>query len=513
MTQDSASAADGGDVDPQNARTLGDRLRQLLLAAALLGAVVLLGAGVTAGSAGADEPAAAQPSNGLTTTGPVPPATVKAPSRSSSDAAGVTGQVLLGDVPAYQWRDGCAPTSLGMVIGYYDAHGFSGLIPGDASTQTESVSQSIASRGSAVTPRHYEDYVLPMEDGDTILADRSEAPAGDEHASDCIADFMHTSWSVDGLAYGWSWVSMTGPAFVDYVALRDPSAVAGYRDLRVSATGTRELSFAVLQAEIDAGRPMVLYVDSDGDGSSDHAVAGIGYRETAGYPEYACRDTWFSTVRWSRFREVSPAYDWGVYGGTAFTLTPSGQPLDSSPPVTTVAGSDDGWSPTPVTLTFTATDEGSGVDHVEAGVDGAFLAPLAGLPAALEVSGQGEHTVSYRARDRQGNVESTRTCTVRIDARGPVTSARAARVRRGARVILRYAAADLTPKANVRLVVRTLSGARRATLRRGWRRTGTLLRVSWRCTLRRGTYRVWVYATDQAGNRQVKAGRARLTVR
>lgn len=46
---------------------------------------------------------------------------------------GTAGEVLLGDVPAYIWHDGCAPTSLGMILGYYDGHGFPELIPGPGS--------------------------------------------------------------------------------------------------------------------------------------------------------------------------------------------------------------------------------------------------------------------------------------------------------------------------------------------------------------------------------------------
>jgi hypothetical protein len=37
--------------------------------------------------------------------------------------------------------------------------------------------------------------------------------------------------------------------------------------------------------------------------------------------------------------------------------------------------------------------------------------------------------------------------------------------------------------------------------------------AAWRATLPRGTYKLWVYATDQAGNGQAGAGSARLVVR
>ena len=512
--QDFRARADAVTVRPLVATSPCRRLRGALLAAA----AVLLAAAALAcalpGHALAAESGETSFADALTTTGPTPPPNVRLPSRSLLDAPAAAGEVLLGAVPAYRWRDGCAPTSVGMVLGYWDASGFPDLVAGDASTQTTAADQAIASHGSSGAPGHWEDYAQPREyTGSGVLDDRSEAPEGDEHASDSIADFMQTSWSVRGLSYGWSFTSMVGPAFADYVALADPAIVVATKDYYYDAYTARQLTFALLQAEIDAGRPLVLYVDSSGDGVSDHAVTGIGYRETGGYPEYACWDTWSTTVRWSPFREVSSDYAWGVYGGTTFALTTSGPSADVSRPVTTVSGADDDWSATPVTLTFTATDAGSGVDVIEAGVDGADLVPLGGSPATLQVGGQGVHLVGFRATDKNGNEETTRTCTVRVDGEGPITTVRAASVRRGTRVTLRYRVDDLTPMASVRLVVRTLSGRLRATLRPGWRATGTTRGASWRATVARGTYRVWVYATDQAGNRQRVTGRARLIVR
>jgi hypothetical protein len=449
----------------------------------------------------------------LTTTGPVPPKSVE-PATGARRAVAAAGETVL-NVPAYLWRDGCAPTSTGMVLGYWDGHGFPDLVPGDAGTDTVAAYQMIASHGTPGAPGHYEDYAVPNDDGGAVLADKSEPPSGDEHLSDSVADFMHTSWSADGLPYGWSYTNMVGPAFVAYAELRLTGVSAAYQDYYYGSYGGSSLTFARLQQEIDAGRPLVLCVDSSGDGQTDHAVTGIGYRETNGYAEYACWDTWSRSIRWERFRAVSAGHAWGVSSATMLTLTDTGSPPggDETAPVTTVAGAGDGWRRTGVTLTFSATDDDSGVESTEAALDGAALAPLPGLPATLDVTGQGRHTVRYRSTDKDGNVEVTRTCSVNIDAERPVTSARAATVRRGARVTLRYRVRDLTPKANVRLVVRTVSGRARATLRLGWRGTNVLRGTTWRCTLARGTYRIAVYARDEAGNRQATAGTARLIVR
>ncbi len=296
------------------------RLWSLLLRVAL---PVLLAPAALAGPVAAA--AAATP---MTTTGPVPPPGVKAP---MGGVVAASGEVIVPNVPAYLWRHGCAPTSVGMVLGYYDRV-YSQLMPGDASTQTEAVNQVIASQGSATitTPQHYEDYALPIDTStQTLLWDKSQLPAGDEHADNCVADFMYTSRSAVDLRYGWSWNSMVGPAFVGEVNATAPEAAPSSTDYTWDA-GT--LTWAVVKGEIDAGRPMVFFVDSSGDGQCDHAVAMIGYRETAGYPEYACWDTWYTAVRWARFQAMTsaaaPTYSWGVWGATALHVAP---PVTPSP--------------------------------------------------------------------------------------------------------------------------------------------------------------------------------------
>ena len=462
----------------------------------------------------------------------MPPATVKAPT-GARRAIAAAGETAVAGAPAYMWRDGCGPTSVGMIVGYYDGHGFPDLVAGDASSQSANpaVSQTHRLTRKRSNRRHYEDYSLPKETYSSILADKSAAPAGDEHGDDSVADFMHTSRSAEGLAYGWSYTNMAGPAFVDYVQSRLTGVTASYHNLYFGSS----LTFATLQREIDAGRPLVLSVDSSGDGVTDHAIVGIGYRETNGYPEYACWDTWYATVRWQQFRGQSRQLRLGslrrdvpvAHGerqsvaepvaarpspSPSPSVSPSPDPGDLTAPMTTVHGSDSAWHRSAVTLTFSADDAGgSGVGSTQAEVDWAGWAPLSGAPAVLRVAGQGVHTVRYRSMDLAGNLEEARACTVKIDAGRPTTSARAALVRRGARVTLRYRVADLTPRANVRLVVKTTAGAPRKTLRPGWRGTNALRSASWRCMLARGTYRFFVYATRPGG--QPPEGRGLRTPR
>ena len=439
------------------------------------------------------------------------------------------GDVLIPGVPGYGWRDGCGPTAVGMVVGYYDLHGWDGLIPGDASSNTIDVQQAIASHGTAGAPGHYEDYALPKETTSAIVPDKSEAPVGDEHVSNCVADFMHTSWSAEGLTYGGSWTNMVGPAFIGYVNYRNsayaPSSAGHYVGDPVSMT-----TWAVLKGEVDAGRPMVLIVDCTGDGRVDHAITGVGYRENGGLLEYAYLNTWDTGIHWAQYRPPSSTYLWGIWGVSTLSLsgwtppdppppppppdpTPTPDPTppaDTTPPVTVVIGADDAWHGDSVELTFSATDIGSGVARTEASLDSGLVWREG---VTLVVDEPGVHTVLFRSLDKAGNMEPERSCTVRIDSARPRTAAWAVRVKRGRTVSLRYRIGDLAPEARVMIVVKNARGKRVKTLPLGQRATNTDLTCRFVCKLRPAAYRYYVYATDPAGNTQKKPASARLTVR
>ena len=129
------------------------------------------------------------------------------------EQGGLSGTKLIQGVPAYLWLRGCGPTALGMVIGYYDLHGFPDLIEGIATEQTIGVDAAIASTD------HYNDYSLPKDYSPNLKKDKSEL--GSAHISNCIADFMKTSWSSRSNYWGWSWSSDVMPAFENYLALKN----------------------------------------------------------------------------------------------------------------------------------------------------------------------------------------------------------------------------------------------------------------------------------------------------
>lgn len=106
--------------------------------------------------------------------------------------------------------------------------------------------------------------------------------------------------------------------------------------------------------------------------------------------------------------------------GNSASATVSNVNIDKTPPKTTAAVSPtpnaNGWNGTTGDVTLTATDALSGVDVTLYGIDGAAFVPYT---APFAITGQGVHTVLYRSTDRAGNVESTRTLTVKIDKTPP----------------------------------------------------------------------------------------------
>jgi hypothetical protein len=239
------------------------------------------------------------------TSGPVPSVSVQ----ESGFAAPLDG-VLIEGVPSYIWYNGCGPTAVGMVVGYWDGQGFDELVPGSAEVQNEYVDAMIAS------PGHIADYAYPIDNYYTgILPDKSTL-GGVVHESDCVADFMHTSWSSDDNMWGWSWSDMVDDGFSYYAKRANPAYSIATTNLVWNS-----LTWEWYVHEIDSGHPAVFLVDSDGNGYTDHFVTAIGYGEWGDTKMYACYDTWDNYVWWFEFARMSKGQWFGIYSATCFELT------------------------------------------------------------------------------------------------------------------------------------------------------------------------------------------------
>jgi hypothetical protein len=198
--------------------------------------------------------------------------------------------ITIPDVPAYSWYHGCGPTAVASVFGYWDQHGFPRLF--DASGADVYLTGNVQDQISS--PEHNAKY------------DPTPDAPGPEPRDTSIADFFHTSEGA--LDYGWSYQADAPAAFTGYAQSR------GYR-FRSSYEWWSLFSWEELSREIDAGRPMMFLVDSDGDGGSDHFVPVFGYEDRGltglWYGFYANWDEG-EAIQWERFRPVATSAPWGV---------------------------------------------------------------------------------------------------------------------------------------------------------------------------------------------------------
>src|SRR5262249_51379678 len=105
--------------------------------------------------------------------------------------------------------------------------------------------------------------------------------------------------------------------------------------------------------------------------------------------------------------------------GNAKTASSPPVKVDLTPPVTTASNVSSSFTNSDVTVTLTAADNLSGVDHTTYSVDGGANTNGTGVTFSTD----GVHTLSYSSTDVAGNVEPTHTVTVRIDKTGPTITA------------------------------------------------------------------------------------------
>jgi hypothetical protein len=214
--------------------------------------------------------------------------------------------VVLDYVPSYNWYHGCSPTASANIMGYWDLHGYDNLF--DASgwrevNLTENVRDHISS------PEHNAKY--------DPRPDNPDLPVPTDTS---IADFMHTSEG--SLNMGWTYISNIDNALRDYPNLMGYTFAAQY----VSRTWENYI------AEIDAGNPLLINVDSNGDGSIDHSMTGIGYEDRGDDGLwYASYNTWHEseTIDWYQFRPQSSKYRFGLH--SMINIHPIDDPIDGMP--------------------------------------------------------------------------------------------------------------------------------------------------------------------------------------
>lgn len=218
-----------------------------------------------------------------------------------------TTNVYLLDVPDYSWFYGCMGTASGNLMGYWDRHGFpdfytgpvnGGVAPLNTSGENTNIISLWASKagqdGRATnSPGHVNDYYqfyeFPYFRDPYALAGRPE------HAPDCLGDFIGLSqrkWTnmageCDGNIDGFSFVfwDTNGARRVNYTPTNDlgesirdvPSGLRAWTqfrggestvfshlaDFNTNKPAGTGFTFEDLKAEIDAGYPVLLFLQSN----------------------------------------------------------------------------------------------------------------------------------------------------------------------------------------------------------------------------------------------------------
>ncbi|GIJ39224.1 ThuA domain-containing protein [Micromonospora andamanensis] len=113
-----------------------------------------------------------------------------------------------------------------------------------------------------------------------------------------------------------------------------------------------------------------------------------------------------------RFRSVDEA------GNVEETKTVAVR-IDATAPVSTATfapANDEGWHDGTIPVVLTSTDAGSGVKLLEWSLDGGDWTPYT---EPVQISGDGDHELLYRATDTAGNAETLKSAVVRIDGTKP----------------------------------------------------------------------------------------------
>lgn len=256
--------------------------------------------------------------------------------------------VYLTSVPDYAWDYGCMGTATGNLMGYWDRQGFpdfytgranGGRAPMNSSGNNEAIKSLWASKAGfdgrpADMPGHLDDYWINFE---STGEDPYVAAGRTEHTPDCTGDFIGLSqnkWTnmagecsgnVDGFCFvywdtnGDRRVNFTPDAAAGEPALDIQSGLRAWTqhrgydcevftqltDFNPNVPPGKGFTFADMQAEIDQGYPVLLFMQSYTQNSRDlgsfsdanptiHAMLAYGYYLNNGRSYVRYRTSWAS---------------------------------------------------------------------------------------------------------------------------------------------------------------------------------------------------------------------------
>lgn len=210
--------------------------------------------------------------------------------------------------------------------------------------------------------------------------------------------------------------------------------------------------------------------------------------------------------------------------GNQETAKPVTVKIDTTPPTVRASGASNGaWLKHAATITLNAADTpgASGMASIGYTLDG-VTHTVAGASTQVVIPARpnATHTLTYQATDLAGNVSADQSLSMHIDTKGPTTFAKPASGHKskaghkGKAIALKCRVRDnLSPRAtSVTLTIRNSHKKVVKTFKLRTKKVSVWYAVKWRPKVK-GTYRYTVYAKDLAGNKQAKAGSAKITVK
>ena len=211
----------------------------------------------------------------------------------SISTANAVVDVYLTEVPDYQWNYGCFGTATGNLMGFWDRHGMQDFYTGSVGKGVAPLDSFSANAGIVAmwaSSGHINDYYAAYQSTQPDSFVRAQRT---EHTPDCIGDFIGLSqkkWKnmngeCDGNLDAYSFVywdataerrinytpsSEAGPPVDIQSGLRAWTAYRGYgadvftqlTDFNPNKTGPGGFTFDDMKAELDAGYPVLLFMQA-----------------------------------------------------------------------------------------------------------------------------------------------------------------------------------------------------------------------------------------------------------
>lgn len=218
---------------------------------------------------------------------------------------------------------------------------------------------------------------------------------------------------------------------------------------------------------------------------------------------------------------------WSYYVGAAKallgTVAREAGSLTTTPTTTATGVRNGAWYANAVQASLTAAKApgGPAVASITYSVDGRSPTTVQGTSADVTVPASGAvngpHVLTFHATNVDGGSEPDNSVTVNLDTKKPETKALAgATAKRHHAATIRFRVDDAPPNggtATVVISVENAAGRVVMTAHLGRVQVNTRQSVAMKVAMPRGTYRLFVYASDAAGNQQSTAGHAALVVR